>query len=169
MTIQSMSDFRSKPLLKATKQQLNNDKWKCTYAVVVCSVPTLFGKMLAWHSYVVKWAFVCDQWWLTEDLCYFSAWLQETPIGLDEFCVHGWWTGGTQVWWSDSLAAVLLFGWRVCWRGIVLTFRRAVSTVFWVVSGVGGGSDLKKGRRLPVPNIPGDEWENRSTWGKNTH
>ena len=24
-----------------------------------------------------------------------------------------------------------------------------------------GGSDLGKGRRVPVPNIPGDEWENR--------
>ena len=26
-----------------------------------------------------------------------------------------------------------------------------------------GGSALGKGRRLPVPNIPGDKWENRST------
>ena len=31
--------------------------------------------------------------------------------------------------------------------------------------GGGGGSDLGKGRKLPVPNIPGDEWENRSTRG----
>ena len=30
------------------------------------------------------------------------------------------------------------------------------------------GSDLGKGRRLPIPNIPGDEWENRSTRGKTT-
>ena len=29
------------------------------------------------------------------------------------------------------------------------------------------GSDLGKGRRLPIPNIPGGEWENQSTWGKN--
>ena len=28
-------------------------------------------------------------------------------------------------------------------------------------------SDLGKGRRLPIPNIPGDEWDNQSTWGKN--
>ena len=28
-------------------------------------------------------------------------------------------------------------------------------------------SELAKRRRLPVPNIPGDEWENRSTRGKN--
>ena len=28
-------------------------------------------------------------------------------------------------------------------------------------------SDLGKGRRLPVPNIPGGEWENQSTWGGN--
>ena len=28
------------------------------------------------------------------------------------------------------------------------------------------GSDLGKGRRLPIPNIPGDEWENRSARGK---
>ena len=33
----------------------------------------------------------------------------------------------------------------------------------------GGGSDLGKGRRLPVPNIPGDEWENRSTQKKKNH
>ena len=28
------------------------------------------------------------------------------------------------------------------------------------------GSNLGKGRRLPIPNIPGDEWENQSTQGK---
>ena len=28
------------------------------------------------------------------------------------------------------------------------------------------GSDLGKGKRLPIPNIPGDEWENQSTRGK---
>ena len=28
------------------------------------------------------------------------------------------------------------------------------------------GSDPGKGRRLPIPNIPGDEWENRSARGK---
>ena len=33
--------------------------------------------------------------------------------------------------------------------------------------GGGGGSDLGKGRRLPVLNIPRDEWENQSTRGKN--
>jgi len=43
------------------------------------------------------------------------------------FCVHvlhGCYTNHDR-----SLAAVLLFGWRVCWRGIVLTFWRAVLTV----------------------------------------
>ena len=25
---------------------------------------------------------------------------------------------------------------------------------------------LRKGRRLPVPNIPADEWENQSAWGE---
>ena len=29
------------------------------------------------------------------------------------------------------------------------------------------GSDLGNGRRLPIPNIPGDEWKNQSTRGKN--
>ena len=28
------------------------------------------------------------------------------------------------------------------------------------------GSNLGKGRRLPIPNIPGDEWENQSNQGK---
>ena len=46
------------------------------------------------HQHVtdVGVAFVCDQWWLTEDLCYFGAILQETPIGLDDFAymVEGW-------------------------------------------------------------------------------
>ena len=41
------------------------------------------------------------------------------------------------------------------------------------MGGGGGGfllffrSYLGKGRRLQIPNIPGDEWENRSTLGKN--
>ena len=34
--------------------------------------------------------------------------------------------------------------------------------------GGGGGSDLGKGRRLPVPNIPGGELENWSTWEQKT-
>ena len=33
-------------------------------------------------------------------------------------------------------------------------------------AGGGGGGDLGKERRLPVPNIPGDERENQSTGGK---
>ena len=34
---------------------------------------------------------------------------------------------------------------------------------------VGGGNvrPWKKKKRIPVPNIPGNEWENRSTRGKN--
>ena len=28
------------------------------------------------------------------------------------------------------------------------------------------GSDLGRGRRLPIPNIAGDEWENQSNQGK---
>jgi len=31
------------------------------------------------------------------------------------------------------------------------------------------GSNLGKGRRLPIPNIPGDEWENRNTQGEKTN
>ena len=46
------------------------------------------------HQHVtdVGVAFVCDQWWLAEDLCYFGAVLQETPTGLDDsaFIVGGW-------------------------------------------------------------------------------
>ena len=27
---------------------------------------------------------ICDQWWLTEDRCWFGAWLQKIPIRLDD-------------------------------------------------------------------------------------
>ena len=52
-----------------------------------------------------------------------------------------------------------------------------LSIEIWIHEGGGGGgeekekkieSDLGKGRRLQIPNIPGDEWENRSTLGKKT-
>ena len=51
MTIQNV--FWGKPLFQETKQQLkdglNGDQRKCTYPfpVVVCSVPEVFGRILA--------------------------------------------------------------------------------------------------------------------------
>ena len=53
------------------------------------------------------------------------------------------------------------------WGGGGAEEEREILLSFGIRIHGGGDPTLQKGRRLPVPNIPGDEKENRSTRGEN--
>ena len=63
-------------------------------------------------------AFVCDRWWLPEDLCNFGAWLQNTAIGLDDIAYTV----------SGRVIGLLSLGWSLLtWNGFDLLKSGSVS------------------------------------------
>ena len=91
-----------------------------------CSCGWLMQLRLHQHATDVCITFVCNHWWLTEDLCYFGMWLQDSNL-TGWFCVHGWWTGYELYEWTKLviLTTVLsiceLFLFKVCTVHSILT------------------------------------------------